>query len=174
MLNPNYRVFCSFQRSLYRDQLLLTERHLDSLLEDTNTALDLLSKLSLGFKSVESQTVAFQSQCNDLVSEQTRVRDLANGVGTSLQYYAYLEPITRRLNAPGAGRLIRNDDFLDMLANLNECIEFMDTHVSGWLSSSPFANFHSPHTATLPLSRVAMVRCWKKPWAWSQQPLPPR
>lgn len=86
--------------------------------------------LSESFKAVESQTTAFQAQCEDLLAEQKRLRDLADEVGTDLQYYAYLEPLTRRLNAPGAGRLIRSDDLLDMLTNLNTCIDFMDQHVS--------------------------------------------
>lgn len=115
---------------LYRDQLALSERHLDALLFDTTGALDLLAKLSESFKTVESQTTAFQGQCEDLLAEQKRLRDLADVVGVDLQYYGYLEPLTRRLNNAGAGRLIRNDDFLDMLINLNTCISFMDQHVS--------------------------------------------
>ena len=110
--------------------MALSERHLSSLLENTTSALDLLATLSESFKSVESQTTAFQAQCEDLLAEQKRLRELADEVGTDLQYYAYLEPLTRRLNAPGAGRLVKGDDFLDMLANLNTCIDFMDRHVS--------------------------------------------
>lgn len=100
------------------------------MLDDTTSALDLLAGLSESFKTVESQTTAFQAQCEDLLSEQKRIRDLADEVGLSLQYYAYLEPLTRRLNAPGSGRIVKNDDFLDMLMNLNTCIDFMDEHVS--------------------------------------------
>jgi hypothetical protein len=109
--------------------LALSERHLDSLLNDTSSALELLATLSESFRSVETQTTAFQAQCEDLLAEQKRLRDLADEIGTDLQYYAYLEPLTRRLNAPGTGRLVRNDDFLDMLRNLNTCIDFMDQHV---------------------------------------------
>ncbi|EKD14221.1 Sec34-like family protein [Drepanopeziza brunnea f. sp. 'multigermtubi' MB_m1] len=115
---------------LYRDQLILSERHLDTLLSDTTAALDLLASLSESFVTVESETTAFQGQCEDLLAEQKRLRDLADEVGTDLQYYAYLEPLTRRLNAPGSGRLVRNDDFLEMLLNLNTCIDFMDQHPS--------------------------------------------
>jgi conserved oligomeric Golgi complex subunit 3 len=114
---------------LYKNQLALSERHLDSLLDDTSSALDLLASLSESFKLVESQTTAFQAQCEDLLAEQKKLRDLADEIGTDLQYYAYLEPLTRRLNTPGSGRLARNDDFLDMLRNLNTCIDFMDQHV---------------------------------------------
>jgi len=114
---------------LYLDQLALSERHLDTLLEDTTSSLDLLASLSESFKAVEAQTVAFQAQCEDLLAEQKRLCLLADEVGTDLQYYSYLEPLTRRLNSPGAARLVQNDDFLEMLRNLNMCIEFMEEHV---------------------------------------------
>lgn len=124
------RILCSQCHRLYRDQLELSERHLDNLLDDTTAALDLLASLSGSFKAVDSQTTAFQAQCEDLLSEQKRVRELADEVGLNLQYYAYLEPLTRRLNAPGSGRIVKSDDFTDMLLNLNTCIAFMEEHVS--------------------------------------------
>lgn len=109
--------------------MALSERHLSNLLDDTSSALAILATLSESFKTVEVQTAAFQAQCEDLLAEQKRLRDLADEIGTDLQYYGYLEPLTRRLNAPGTSRLVRNDDFLDMLRNLNTCIDFMDQHV---------------------------------------------
>jgi len=62
--------------------------------------------------------------------EQKQIRTLSAEVGTGLQYYAYLEPITRRLNAPGASSVIGDDGFVEMLTNLDACIEFMIKHVS--------------------------------------------
>lgn len=149
---------------LYRDQLILSERHLDTLLCDTTAALDLLATLSESFKTVESETTTFQAQCEDLLDEQKRLRDLADEVGTDLQYYAYLEPLTRRLNAPGSGRLVRNDDFLDMLINLNTCIDFMDQHVSLSFPSSSLYRcqlyIHSDRYDTESCSQITVIqRC---------------
>ncbi len=111
------------------------------MLKDTVSALDLLATLSESFNSVESQTTAFQAQCEDLLAEQKRLRNLADEVGTDLQYYAYLEPLTRRLNAPGAGSLVKSDDFLEILTNLNKCIDFMDQHVSTFSCLIRFLTF---------------------------------
>ena len=55
---------------------------------------------------------------------------LADHVGHNLQYYNYLDPITRRLNAPGVGHFVRGDDFSQMLSQLDECLEYMQAHVS--------------------------------------------
>jgi conserved oligomeric Golgi complex subunit 3 len=116
--------------SLYRDQLQLTERHLDGLIGDANSTLQLLTTLSNAFQSVENQTSSFQSQCEDLLNEQRRLEKLANEVGTDLHYYAYLETATRRLNGPGASRLVDDESFGEMVENIEACIVFMNEHVS--------------------------------------------
>lgn len=149
--------------------MALSEKHLETLLNDTSGALDLLASLSQSFKTVELETTAFQAQCEDLLAEQKRLRDLADEVGTDLQYYAYLEPLTRRLNAPGAGRLARSDDFLDILLNLNTCIDFMDEHVSYFSHfcrlclPSELADISSQLIETRLSTRLATQHCSKEP-----------
>ncbi|KAF4961913.1 hypothetical protein FSARC_9989 [Fusarium sarcochroum] len=113
---------------LYRDQLTLTERHLDGLIEDANATLKLLTSLSNSFGSVEAQTSTFQSQCEDLLHEQRRLEVLADEVGTDLHYYAYLDNATRRLNAPGASRLVDDASFGEMVENIDSCVVFMENH----------------------------------------------
>lgn len=99
------------------------------MFQDTTVALDSLTALSASFRSVEVQTSAFQSQCEDLLEDQKRLKSLRDEVGVGLQYYGYLEPITRRLNAPGASRAIGDDSFVEMLSNLESCIDYMTEHV---------------------------------------------
>jgi conserved oligomeric Golgi complex subunit 3 len=108
----------------------MTERHLEALIEDTDGALSLLESLSQSFRSVEDQTTSFQSQCDDLLSEQKRLQTLADEIGTDLHYYAYLDNVTRRLNAPGASRVVDDDAFVEVLDNLDLCIAFMTKNVS--------------------------------------------
>lgn len=116
--------------TVYGDQLAMTERHLETLIEDTNSALQLLASLSESFRGVEEQTTTFQSQCEDLLSEQRRLEKLADEVGTDLHYYAYIDQVTRRLNAPGAGRLVEDESFGEIMVNLDACIAFMEKNVS--------------------------------------------
>ncbi|CAF3531551.1 unnamed protein product, partial [Fusarium graminearum] len=82
------------------------------------------------FGSVEAQTSTFQSQCEELLTEQRRLEELANEVGTDLHYYAYLDNATRRLNAPGASRLVDDASFGEMVENIDSCIVFMEEHPS--------------------------------------------
>ena len=108
----------------------MSEAHLDSLLSNTSSTLDLLAPLSTSFRAVEAQTTAFRKQCEELLSEQRRLTALADDLDHNLKYYSYLELITRRLNAPGAGTLVKGKEFSGILAHLDECLDYMATHVS--------------------------------------------
>lgn len=113
----------------YLNHLELSQSHLDSLLDDTSSTLGLLSSLSDSFKTVEAQTTAFRKQCEGILQEQKRMLDLADNLANNLKYYSFLEPATRRLNAPGAGSLVRSKEFSEMLARLDDCLEYMAAHV---------------------------------------------
>ncbi|KAL8798664.1 MAG: hypothetical protein Q9200_007725 [Gallowayella weberi] len=93
------------------------------------TTLDLLTSLSDSFRSVEAQTTIFQKQCEGLTLEQKRLTQLTDGITQNLKYYSFLEPVTRRLNAPGAGNLVRSEEFSKLLGRLDECLEYMAAHV---------------------------------------------
>lgn len=114
---------------LYQDQLYFTRSHLDSIIRDTSSALETLSSLSESFQAVEAQTTAFRKQCENLIEDQKRVTKLSDDIEENLRYYLYLEPITKRLNAPGAGNHVRTKEFADMLSNLDSCLEYMQSHV---------------------------------------------
>ncbi|KAI1264402.1 Sec34-like family protein [Xylariaceae sp. FL1019] len=128
---------------LYQDQLEMTERHLDRLIADTNDTLGLLTTLANDFRAVETQTSSFQAQCDDLISEEKRLQKLADEVGTDLHYYAYLDGVTRRLNAPGASRLVNHDSFGEILTNLDACIDFMEKHPDYRDAESYLARYQS-------------------------------
>jgi conserved oligomeric Golgi complex subunit 3 len=107
----------------------MTERHLGTLINDADGTLKVLETLCQSFRAVEEQTKTFKAQCDDLLSEQKRLQVLVDEVGTDLYYYSYLDNVTRRLNAPGAGRLVDDDAFSEVLENLEACIAFMSKNV---------------------------------------------
>ncbi|EGE06526.1 golgi complex component Cog3 [Trichophyton equinum CBS 127.97] len=110
------------------DDLELTTCHLDSLLQDTSHTLDILSTLSHSFEAVEDRTSAFRKQCEGLLSARNKSAKLADEIQENLTPYDYLDPISRRLNAPGAGNSVRSKDFSDMLRRLDECLDYMHAH----------------------------------------------
>ncbi|KAJ5727542.1 hypothetical protein N7493_005362 [Penicillium malachiteum] len=112
----------------YLDELQQSKEHIDEILSTTLTLLDDLSSVSQSFKSVESQTSNFEKQCEGLLVAQERDIRLANGIQNNLQYYDFLDPASRRLNAPGAGNTVREREFSDMLRRLDVCLDYMETH----------------------------------------------
>ncbi|KAB2102900.1 hypothetical protein AG0111_0g9299 [Alternaria gaisen] len=113
---------------LYQHQLHMTRNHLENISSDTTSTLRVLSSLSESFKVVEAQTNAFRTQCEGLIDDQKRITKLADDMEQNLRYYLYLEPTTKRLNAPGAGKIVRGSEFVEMLANLDSCLEYMQAH----------------------------------------------
>ncbi|KAF2224407.1 Sec34-like family-domain-containing protein [Elsinoe ampelina] len=139
---------------LYHDQLEISQNHLDSLLQSTTSSLNLLSSLSESFRIVEEQTHAFHQQCQSIIAEQKRMTKLADDMKENVQYYAYLEPITRRLNAPGATSVVTRSEFPEMLANLDSCLDYMQGHPKQREAATYQARYRLLLTRALTLIRV--------------------
>ncbi|KAL8823892.1 MAG: hypothetical protein Q9170_008295, partial [Blastenia crenularia] len=152
LLEASHEEYTDYQR-----QLDASSSHLDSILRDTTSTIDLLSSLSDSFKAVEAQTTTFQKQCEGLVQEQKRLTRLADGINQNLKYYSFLEPVTRRLNAPGAGSFVRSEEFSNMLARLDECLEYMAAHPTHREASAYRSRYRLLMTRGLTLIRVNFV-----------------
>jgi hypothetical protein len=152
---------------LYRDQLLQAETHLEKLLSGTSSTLLLISHLSASFNAVDTQTTEFQTECEGILADQRRTSTLAEDIAQNLQYYNYLEPITRRLNAPGAGGLVIRSEFSDMLSNLDTCLDYMQAHVSTWTFARPETNSSSLSKKKQLHMPPNTVCCLHAPSPWS-------
>ena len=108
----------------------MARSRVDRLLDKVTSSVDLLTTLSSSFKAVRNQTSGFGSQSQEILSGQRRFQRLADDIDENVRYYEYLEPITRKLNAPGAGRLVSEKEFPDILSHLDACISYMEAHVS--------------------------------------------
>ena len=93
----------------------------------------MLLSLSKSFRDVEAQTDMFRKRCEILLEEEQATTSLAHDIEENLQFYNHLEPIGRRLNAPRAGNSVGSEAFSAMLARLDDCIQYMNTHVSRYI-----------------------------------------
>ncbi|KAF1977075.1 Sec34-domain-containing protein [Bimuria novae-zelandiae CBS 107.79] len=139
---------------LHHEQLHLTRTHLDTIIADTTAALGTLSSLTASFQQVDAQTTAFRTQCEGLIEDQRRITKLADDMEQNLRYYLYLEPMTKRLNAPGAANIVRGKEFTDMLANLDSCLEYMQAHAKHRESATYRSRYRLLLTRALTLIRV--------------------
>ncbi|ETN40170.1 uncharacterized protein HMPREF1541_04446 [Cyphellophora europaea CBS 101466] len=141
----------------YLDQLDAAKFHLDHLLTSTAETLNELSEISAAFRTIDSQTQAFQKQTANVLEEQKRNAANAEAIAENLRYYEPLERITRRLNAPGAGSLARSKDFSEMLKTLDECIDYMQTHTEHKEAESYRSRYRLLLTRALTLVRNAFM-----------------
>lgn len=146
------------QYESYAEQLLLSESHLGGLLSSTDDTLELLSGLSASFDAVAAQTEAFRQQCESLVVERRRLTGLADAIDENARYYTYLEPMTRRLNAPGAANLVKGKDFPEMLSSLDSCLVYMEAHPKQLESATYRAKYRLLLTRGLTLIRHHFTR----------------
>jgi hypothetical protein len=89
-----------------------------------------------------------------LIEDQQRITKLADEMEKNLRYYLYLEPITKRLNAPGAGSIVRGKEFTEMLSNLDNCLEYMQAHPNHRESGTYRSRYRLLLTRALTLIRV--------------------
>lgn len=143
----------------YLERLRLSGSHLDTLLGSTQDTLNILAALSNSFKSVDAQTTAFRHQCESLITEQRRLEHLADAIEENARYYTYLEPMTRRLNAPGAANLVKSNDFVEMLSNLDNCLAYMESHPKHKESATYRSRYRLLLTRALTLIRHHFTKC---------------
>ena len=79
---------------------------------------------------------------------------LAEDIKENGQYYEYLEPMTRRLNAPGATNLVRAKEFPEMLTNLDACLDYMQAHSKQREAATYQSRYRLLLTRALTLIRV--------------------
>jgi hypothetical protein len=146
------------QYESYAEQLLLSDSQLSGLLSSTDDTLELLSSLSASFDAVAAQTEMFRQQCESLVIERRRLTGLADAIEDNARYYTYLEPMTRRLNAPGAANLVKGNDFPEMLSSLDSCLVYMESHPKQLESATYRAKYRLLLTRGLTLIRHHFTR----------------
>lgn len=141
----------------YLDQLHAATDHLDCLLAATTATLDQLADITKAFQAIDTQTAVFQTQSTEILAEQRHNERLAADVAENLKYYEPLERISRRMNAPGAGSFVRQQDFRDMLLTLDECLDYMQTHSEQKEAEAYRARYKQILTRALTLVRNTFI-----------------
>lgn len=120
------------QEDVYRNHLSIVELYqnaCDEFLEDLKTTCQLFDDMEKDYSFVDVRTRSIQTACETLLEEQHRSTRLAEGLAARLEYFNQLEPIAKLFNSPGDDICLQ-PDFIPMLEKLDECIEYMQEHVS--------------------------------------------
>ncbi|CAG8522986.1 372_t:CDS:10 [Acaulospora colombiana] len=119
--------FSKMENDMEKDQEDVYRQSCDAFLEQIDNTVRLFSDLDGNFKFVEERTKALQTACEKLLDEQNNLTTLADAMSSKLAYYNELEPITKSFNSPGDD-ICEQEDFIPMLAKLDECLEYMQSN----------------------------------------------
>ncbi|RIA80198.1 Sec34-like family-domain-containing protein [Glomus cerebriforme] len=119
------------QEDVYRNFLAVVTMYREAchkFLEQIDTTVKLFNDLDSNFKFVEERTKALQTACEKLLDEQNNLTSLADAISAKLSYYNELESITKLFNSPGEN-ICEQEEFISILAKLDECLEYMQTNL---------------------------------------------
>lgn len=107
---------CQFRKNIYEDLNLRSKEIIQNLKD-----------LTIKYDTVIRETYEFQSQSNALIDEKTKYERLNSEIKNDLNFYELLYTFTRKLNNPSPN-IVKRDSFYKMLAQLDECIQFINDH----------------------------------------------
>ncbi|GBB87592.1 hypothetical protein RclHR1_14060001 [Rhizophagus clarus] len=119
------------QEDVYRNFLTVVTMYREAcsnFLEQIDTTVKLFNDLDSNFKFVEERTKALQTACEKLLEEQNNLTSLADAITAKLSYYNELESVTKLFNSPGEN-ICEQEEFVSVLAKLDECLEYMQTNL---------------------------------------------
>lgn len=93
----------------------------------------ILDDLKFNYKLVTSKTQNLQNACEQLLDEQRHLVSVSEDIGLKMKYFQELEGISKALNQPGE-ELVKEASFSLLLQKLDECLDFVQTHVCGFLN----------------------------------------
>lgn len=111
----------------YYDQLKARSVECDSLLEEIESSLDALQKLTNEYKFVSEKTSSLHQASENLLQDQNKLNEIGNDIRKRLKYFTQAESIFQRLQNPTFS--VSNDTFVDILNTIDDCLEYMnDNH----------------------------------------------
>ena len=83
---------------------------------------------SLNDVLVTKKSGALHSACEALLSEQSKLVGVSEAINAKLCHFSELDALTQKLHAPSL--TVLNDGFIPLLTRIDECLNFLESHVS--------------------------------------------
>ncbi|XP_041353506.1 conserved oligomeric Golgi complex subunit 3-like isoform X2 [Gigantopelta aegis] len=117
------------EESQYRDYIEELCGHRDQckgLYTEVLSALRYLDDLNSQYVNVSTKTNALHDACEHLLSEQTKLMNIAESISSRLSYFNELDRISSKLGSPTL--TVTDESFVPMLSRLDECIHYLNTN----------------------------------------------
>ncbi|KAI9090258.1 Sec34-like family-domain-containing protein [Phlyctochytrium arcticum] len=101
----------------------------DDRLDKVELVSGMLNTLQSNHDSVEGKTSSLQTTSEKLLAEQTHSAEVAEQLSSRLSFFNDLEPIAKLVASPGDD-ICLDDKFVPMLLRLDECLAFVQAHIT--------------------------------------------
>ncbi|XP_055640025.1 conserved oligomeric Golgi complex subunit 3 [Toxorhynchites rutilus septentrionalis] len=112
----------------YYDQLEARSIECDKLLEEIDSLLDALKKLTNEYNFVSEKTSSLHQASENLLQDQNKLNEIGKDIRKRLKYFTQAESIFQRLQNPTFS--VSNDTFVDILNTIDDCLEYMRVNPS--------------------------------------------
>lgn len=116
----SYEQFCD-QLSIRNDDCL----KIINQIEESEKEFGQLQK---EYEFVANKTSSLHLQSENIIQDQNKLHEICENIQKQLHFYTQLENISQRLMSPTLS--VSSEIFLETLNTIDECLEFMRTHVS--------------------------------------------
>lgn len=129
----------------------------EASLSELDDCRGLIREVEANWKFVDENAQSMERACEDMLQEQKHLDALASSTTERLDYFRRLEEAQRLLNLPGEAELVHRPEFLEMLDQLEVCLEFMKSnvcHIHPYVHTSEVSRLIAPLAAYLSRRRL--------------------
>ncbi|KAG0146273.1 hypothetical protein CROQUDRAFT_715672 [Cronartium quercuum f. sp. fusiforme G11] len=100
----------------------------ENLLSQIESCRGYLNEIQANWKFVDENSRSLERSCEGMLDDQKLLTHLNQALTERLNYFRRLEDAQRLLSMPGEAEIVKGDDFLPMVEQLDVCLEFMKSN----------------------------------------------
>lgn len=114
----------------YLSVLSIYTKTCDNLLSQVDHCRGYLREIQANWKFVDENSRSLEKSCEGMLDDQKLLTHLNHALTERLNYFRRLEEAQRLLSMSGEAEIVKGEEFLPMLDQLDVCLEFMKSNVS--------------------------------------------
>jgi len=145
---------------MYIDQLNLLNKYKDycsSINEELKLSLQFLDKLENECVSVTTKTNVLHDDCQQLVTDRTKLIEMAQDIENKLEYFTEYDSIQKYLSSPNL--IVTGENFLATLKKIDSCMDFLTENSSFTESQSYLEKYKACLLQALGMVKNYTISC---------------
>lgn len=107
----------------YLQQLKMRNEECQIMLQQVDTAMEMLSTLNSHFDFVSHKTSALNSASQELIDEQKKMHEISEEIQKRLQFFNQVELLYQRIQNPTLS--VASESFRECLSKIDDCLQYL-------------------------------------------------